>query len=68
MAREGYGRGYMYAHEYNKALTVAGADLPPAQRLQAYLPEALEGHRYYDPGAAGFEAKLKRWIDERRGE
>jgi putative ATPase len=66
MMKEGYGRGYMYAHEYNSALADPGANLPPSQRLQAYLPESLAGHTYYDPSSAGYEAKLKAWIEARR--
>jgi putative ATPase len=66
MVHEGYGRGYMYAHDYTAALSAAGADVPPSQRLQEYLPQDLAGHRYYEPGQAGQEAKFKRWIEERR--
>ncbi len=66
MAHEGYGRGYMYAHNYNAALAEPGAELPPVQRLQDYLPQELVGHHYYEPGEAGQEAKFKRWIEERR--
>ncbi|HEY8694851.1 MAG TPA: replication-associated recombination protein A [Chloroflexota bacterium] len=66
MVHEGYGRGYMYAHDYTAALSEAGAELPPSQRLQEYLPQDLAGHRYYQPGTAGQEAKFKRWIEERR--
>jgi putative ATPase len=66
MVHEGYGRGYMYAHNYNAALAEPGAELPPAQRLQDYLPQELVGHHYYEPGEAGQEAKFKRWIEERR--
>ncbi|HLG70159.1 MAG TPA: replication-associated recombination protein A [Chloroflexota bacterium] len=66
MVHEGYGRGYMYAHDYTAALSEPGAELPPSQRLQHYLPEDLVGHHYYDPGEAGQEAKFKRWIQERR--
>jgi len=66
MAREGYGHGYMYAHEYNPSLRRESADLPPAQQLQHYLPADLAGHHYYAPGDQGFETKLKRWIEERR--
>src|SRR6185437_16768482 len=57
MRQEGYGRGYMYAHDYTAALSDSGADLPPSERLQAYLPEQLAGHTYYEPGAAGQEAR-----------
>ncbi|MDE3074900.1 MAG: replication-associated recombination protein A [Chloroflexota bacterium] len=68
MVREGYGRGYMYAHDYNKLTQEAGAELPPAQRLQDYLPQRLTGRRYYEPGSAGFEAKLRAWLHQRREE
>ncbi|MBV8083601.1 MAG: replication-associated recombination protein A [Chloroflexi bacterium] len=66
MVKEGYGRGYMYAHEYTAALSEPGTDLPPSPRLQAYLPESLTGHTYYEPGFAGYEAKLKAWLEARR--
>ncbi len=66
MVREGYGRGYMYAHDYNAALSEPGGDAPPAQRLQEYLPEELAGHHYYEPSESGQEARFKRWIEERR--
>src|SRR5579885_218941 len=66
MVHEGYGRGYMYAHNYNEALVQPGSDLPPAQQLQEYLPSELAGHRYYEPGTAGAEAKLKAWIEQLR--
>jgi putative ATPase len=66
MAHEGYGRGYMYAHDYNAALSEPGAALPPSQRLQEFLPSELAGHQYYEPGGSGYEAKLRRWVEERR--
>jgi putative ATPase len=66
MVHEGYGRGYMYAHDYTAALSEPGAALPPSQRLQDYLPAEIAGHHYYDPGQAGRELDFKRWIDERR--
>lgn len=47
----GYGKGYRYAH-----------DEPDGVARQAYLPESLEGHRYYLPLAHGREAELsERW-------
>jgi putative ATPase len=64
--QEGYGRGYMYAHDYTAALSEPGAKLPPPQRLQDYLPEEVAGHRYYEPGEAGRELDFKRWTEERR--
>ncbi|MBV9119074.1 MAG: replication-associated recombination protein A [Chloroflexi bacterium] len=64
MRHEGYGKGYMYAHEYNRP--AEGAELPPAARLQHYLPESLTGHHYYEPGKAGQEDRLASWLEERR--
>jgi len=54
----GYGAGYQYAH------TVPDAYLP-----QAYLPDALDGATFYEPGPFGFErdiAKRLAWWAERR--
>jgi putative ATPase len=66
MVREGYGRGYMYAHDHNPLLDRQAGDLPPAERLQEYLPPELAGHRYYEPADAGYETRLKKWLEERR--
>ena len=65
--QEGYGRGYMYAHDYTAALSDPGAKLPPAQRLQDYLPAEIADHHYYEPGESGRELDFKRWLDQRRG-
>ena len=64
MKNLGYGRDYKYAHADYAGMEHAG-DLPPAQRLQAYVPENLTGHRYYEPGGQGEEAKLVAWVTER---
>jgi replication-associated recombination protein RarA len=56
----------MYAHDYTAALAKPGAELPPSQRLQEYLPQELADHRYYEPGEAGYEARVKRWLEDRR--
>jgi putative ATPase len=61
----GYGRGYRYAHE-DYAFAGATGDLPPAERLEDYLPENLRDRAYFQPGEQGEEAKLRPWIDERR--
>ena len=51
MRQMGYGRGYRYAH-----------DDPEGVVAQAYLPESLQGRRYYFPSAHGREAQLaERW-------
>ena len=65
MRELGYGSGYRYAHD-DYAFAGAGGDLPPAERLERYLPENLGERAYFDPGAQGEEARLRAWIDERR--
>lgn len=48
MKEMGYGSGYAYAHD----------DVDGARKL-AYLPKALKGRRYYEPGDQGAERQLK---------
>jgi len=60
-----YGRGYRYAHD-DYAFAGARGDLPPPERLEAYLPENLRERAYFEPGEQGAEAKLRAWIDARR--
>jgi putative ATPase len=58
MKELGYGKGYQYAH-----------DAPEAYIPQEYLPEALRGKRFYEPGAFAFEkeiAKRMAWWEELR--
>jgi putative ATPase len=58
MKELGYGTGYQYAH-----------DAPEAYIPQEYLPEALRGSRFYEPGPFGFEkeiAKRLAWWEELR--
>src|SRR5579875_621676 len=62
--RLGYGAGYRYAHD-DYAQMEAG-ELPPPDRLQAYLPERIADRAYFEPGAQGEEARLRTWIEERR--
>ncbi len=61
----GYGANYRYAHDEYAAAGARG-DLPPSERLEAYLPENLAGRAYFEPGAQGEEARLQAWIAERR--
>jgi len=42
-----YGEGYRYAH-----------DVPDAYLPQEYLPEELEGERFYEPGPMGLEKRI----------
>ncbi len=58
MKELGYGAGYQYAH-----------NVPDAFFPQSYLPEALDGATFYQPGPFGFErdiAKRLAWWAERR--
>jgi putative ATPase len=48
-----YGKGYVYTHD--------DPDAP-----QDFLPDELQGRRFYDPGDAGFEAELARRLHEFR--
>jgi putative ATPase len=54
MRRLGYGRGYRYPHDYGDAYVP-----------ESYLPETLEGLRFYEPTNRGYEAplvdRLRRW-------
>ncbi|HYA03247.1 MAG TPA: replication-associated recombination protein A, partial [Syntrophobacteria bacterium] len=57
MRRLGYGHGYRYPHDH------ADAYVP-----ESYLPETLEGLRFYEPTNRGYEAnlgdRLKRWREQ----
>src|SRR5262249_50204071 len=50
-----YGRGYKYPHDYEGH--VVGQD---------YLPEKLKGNRYYEPSESGYEADIKKRLEEAR--
>ncbi len=47
MKELGYGEGYRYAH-----------DAPEAYVPQEYLPDALRGRTFYEPGGFGFEPRI----------
>lgn len=66
MEQLGYGEGYRYAHD-DYAVMGEGGDMPPAPRLQAYLPESLGSRAYYEPGEQGEERKYVEWLRRRRG-
>jgi putative ATPase len=58
MKQLGYGKGYQYAH-----------DVPEAYLPQRYLPDALQGSTFYEPGTFGFERDIARrmaWWKELR--
>lgn len=52
MKELGYGKEYQYDH-----------DAPDGFSGQDFLPEALQGKVYYEPGPYGFEKDIKRRID-----
>jgi len=56
MEELGYGKGYKYAHDY-----------PGNIVKQDYLPDEMKGTIYYNPTSNGYEAKIKEWLDRRRG-
>ncbi|MBC7263274.1 MAG: AAA family ATPase [Chloroflexi bacterium] len=57
----GHGKGYKYPHGY-----------PGHHVAQQYLPDRLQGRRYYEPGEQGYERvireRLERWRKAMRGE
>jgi len=55
MAELGYGKGYLYAHDY-----------PGNIVDQEYLPEEVRGTVYYEPTKNGYEAKIHDWLLSRR--
>jgi putative ATPase len=55
MRSMGYGKGYKYAHDYDEHYVA-----------QEHRPERIAGHRYYEPGALGYEAKIKEWMEKMR--
>ena len=52
MKQMGYGKGYKYAHDYKHGYA-----------SQSYLPEPLEGTRFYHPTARGYEKIVKQRLD-----
>jgi putative ATPase len=66
MRNLGYGAGYRYAHSDYAEMDAEG-DAPPPVQLQVNLPEALADRAYFEPGKQGDEARLRAWIDARRG-
>ena len=56
MKNIGYGSGYKYAHDYAGNFTE-----------QEYLPQGLEGSRFYNPGSTPREEDTRRSLRERWG-
>ena len=61
-----YGKDYKYAHDYYQDMQIDDPERPPAGKVQEYLPESLQGKRYYEPGLQGKEASIKEWLEKRR--
>ena len=61
----GYGKEYEYAHSTDEYRSQKG-DLPPAERLQSYLPENIADRSYFNPGTQGEESRFVDWIKKRR--
>ncbi len=55
MSDLGYGKGYLYAHDY-----------PGNIVRQEYLPEEMKGTVYYNPTKNGYEARIHEWLLNRR--
>lgn len=53
MEELGYGREYLYPHDYEDAII-----------KQAYLPEGIQDHKYYYPSDRGYEKRLKDFMDK----
>jgi putative ATPase len=51
MKRMGYGKNYKYAHDYEGGFTE-----------QEFLPEALSGTAFYEPGATPREDELRKYL------
>lgn len=54
MKKLDYGKGYQYAHDYDQQFAE-----------QQYLPDALEGTKFYDPGDNAREQELRRFLKSR---
>ena len=57
MKEMGYHAGYKYAHDFENNFT-----------QQEYLPQGLEGSRFYEPGNTARENETRRLLKERWGE
>jgi putative ATPase len=51
----GHGAGYLYPHAYRDHWVA-----------QQYLPDALQGRVFYQPGGLGYEARVKAEVEQRR--
>ncbi len=54
MKKEGYGKGYQYAHAYENNFSP-----------QEYLPEVLKGTAFFEPGKNAREEEIRKFLKER---
>jgi putative ATPase len=52
MKELGYGRGYEYDHDSESSFSG-----------QSFLPDSIEGKKFYDPGPYGFEKDIRKRMD-----
>ena len=52
----GHGEGYKYPHAFDRHWVE-----------QQYLPDAIKGRRYYEPGSLGYEKRIREWLEWLRG-
>jgi len=55
MSDLGYGKGYLYAHDFKGNIVD-----------QEYLPDEMKGTVYYEPTQNGYELKIHEWLKSRR--
>jgi putative ATPase len=54
MKELGYNKGYLYAHDYEHNFAI-----------QEYLPDAISGKVFYQPGKNAREEELRKFLKER---
>jgi putative ATPase len=62
MKNMGYGDGYKYAHDYNGGAALGGF------AEQEYLPQGLEGTKFYEPGTTPREQETRNNLRQRWGQ
>ncbi len=62
MKNIGYGDGYKYAHDYNGSTALGGF------AEQEYLPQGLEGTKFYEPGTTPREQETRNSLRQRWGQ
>jgi putative ATPase len=51
-----YGQGYKYSHDFQEV-----------QNHQEFMPEALQGHAFYQPKPVGIEQKIRQYLERQWG-